>query len=146
MSQKTVYILSRYPNLENLLKKRLGDNVQFKTLWLKDFDDNSKQFLATVDNDTIEKLKDAEILIADVDLVNQFFYKLPKAKWVQTTRAGNEPLTDLVAKTGKKPNFVVTRFSGSGSSKAISDYVIANIINWERGFHNCQYNKSQRKW
>lgn len=91
-------------------------------------------------------MKDAEILVSDNNLITQVMYSLPKIKWVQSTWAGVENIMIAVAKSGRKPDYTFTRFSGAAFGRAISDYVIANIINWERNFYTCFSNKNNKMW
>lgn len=82
----------------------------------------------------MEKLFNSEIVIADFNLIAPFLNTLKKTKWIQGTWAGIDFLMPHVDPNNPPP-FKVTRFSGGIISKQLLDYVLANIVNYERNFY-----------
>ncbi|XP_055943324.1 glyoxylate/hydroxypyruvate reductase A-like isoform X2 [Argiope bruennichi] len=80
-------------------------------------------------------IKDAEVLIMDCTYLSEMLYSLPNAKWIQTTWAGLELLMGSVDRTKPPPNFTLTRYVDPYFGELMSNYVIAQIINIERGFY-----------
>lgn len=70
--------------------------------------------------------------------------KLPSLKWAQVTWAGVEKLVPNLQ--DKQINYVVTRFSSKAFGLAMSEYVIANIFNFERNQREQYKNQAQRQW
>lgn len=95
-------------------------------------------------SDAVSKLKDADILLTDTDLFVPHIDKLPSLKWVQTTWAGVNTL--VPAMRDKKLNYTVTRFSDKSFGLAMSEYVIAHIVNFERDQRQQYRNQNNRQW
>ncbi|CAG0895246.1 unnamed protein product [Darwinula stevensoni] len=99
-----------------------------------------------VPSGVIKELESAEILLADGHLLGQILYALPNLKWAQTTYAGVERIMKGFFPEKGKPTFTVTRFSGDHFGKQMSEYVLAQVVNFERKFFLCHQNQSQGKW
>lgn len=91
----------------------------------------------------MEKLLNSEIVLADFNLIAPLLYKLKKAKWLQGTWAGVDFLLPHV-NPDNPIAFKVTRFSGGTFSKQLLDYVLANIINYERNLFNLYLSQKQK--
>lgn len=94
--------------------------------------------------DTLSKLNKAEILLADCDLLIPYINKLTSVKWIQATWAGLDRLTPHIQNTPK--NYVLTRFSGEYFGLAMSEYVIAQIVNFERNQRQQYENQKLAIW
>ncbi|XP_029175955.1 uncharacterized protein LOC114944278 [Nylanderia fulva] len=94
--------------------------------------------------DTLSKLNAAEILVADCDLLVPYANKLTSVKWIQATWAGLEKFTSHVQNTER--NYVLTRFSGELFGLAMSEYVIAQIVNFERDQRQQYENQKLAVW
>lgn len=81
-------------------------------------------------DDTLPKLRNADIIVTDCDIFLPYIDKLPSLKWAQTTWAGVDKLVSNLQ--DKKVNYVLTRFSDEAFGLAMSEYVIAHIFNFER--------------
>lgn len=58
---------------------------------------------------------------------------LKNVKWVQSTWAGLDAIRPFID-TKNPPQFKLTRFSGNFFAQIMSQYVLAQMINFERGF------------
>lgn len=94
--------------------------------------------------DILSKLNAAEILLADCDLLIPYINKLTSVKWIQATWAGLDKLIPHIQNTPK--NYVLTRFSGEFFGLAMSEYVIAQIINFERDQRQQYENQKLALW
>lgn len=92
-----------------------------------------------------EQLKKSHIIIADYDLLAPYIYKLPNLKWQQGTWAGIEIFLRKV-QPNNPPPFTISRFTGKHYGTLISEYVIANIINFERAIYEISDNQKMCKW
>ncbi|XP_018370314.1 PREDICTED: glyoxylate/hydroxypyruvate reductase A-like isoform X1 [Trachymyrmex cornetzi] len=94
--------------------------------------------------DTLSKLNEAEILIADCDLLIPYANKLTSVKWVQATWAGLDKFIPHVQNTRR--DYILTRFSGESFGLAMSEYVIAQIVNYERDQRQQYENQRLAEW
>lgn len=94
--------------------------------------------------DTLSKLNTAEILIADCDLLIPYADKLTSVKWVQATWAGLDKLIPHIKHT--RINYVLTRYSGEPFGLAMSEYVVAQIVNFERDQRKQYENQRSAMW
>lgn len=92
----------------------------------------------------MSKLNAAEILVADCDLLIPYINKLTSVKWIQSTWAGLDKLAPHIQSTQK--NYVLTRFSGEFFGLAMSEYVIAQIVNFERDQRQQYENQKLSVW
>lgn len=100
-----------------------------------------------VGQEEIDDLKDAEILLSDNNFTAQVMFKLPKLKWIQSTRAGIEGIINEVKKHGSRPDFVMTRFSGVSFARIMTEFTLGQILNRERNFfYYFQLAKQQKLW
>src|SRR5687767_6706589 len=129
-----VYIASQAWNvrLKMVLEKKLP-NVIFRIAQLDNAKEAGAEAVASVlditDKD-LERLQDAEILIADNNLIPNFAHTLPRLRWLQGTYAGmNIPLAkmapDLAA--GRFPAFKATRFTGESYGQLMFEYCLSFI-------------------
>ncbi|CAL1285890.1 unnamed protein product [Larinioides sclopetarius] len=130
----SVYLISKFPNLAEHLRKFLPKEVDLIVVPLTDqvkrWDKSIK-----LSEEGKELIQDAEALVIDCTYLSELLYSLPNAKWIQTTWAGLELLMENVDKTKPPPNFVLTRYVDPYFGELMSNYVIAQIINIERGFY-----------
>lgn len=101
-------------------------------------------FFSTGQTDTLSKLNAAEILVADCDLLIPYTNKLTSVKWIQATWAGLDKFVPHVQNTER--NYVLTRFSGELFGLAMSEYVIAQIVNFERDQRQQYENQRLAVW
>ncbi|KAL7299857.1 hypothetical protein TKK_0007189 [Trichogramma kaykai] len=128
----SVAVLSTIPRLSQHLKLALP-NVSFTDV--------------PADDSTRSRLSNAEIIVADANLLIGHVGNLPTTKWVQMTWAGVEGfVAKLRDSKTTPPNFQVTRFSGQSFGYAMSEYVVAQIVNFERDQRRQYENQSRAKW
>lgn len=102
-------------------------------------------FFNTGQTDTLSKLNAAEILVADCDLLVPYANKLASSvKWIQATWAGLDQFIPHIQNTER--NYVLTRFSGELFGLAMSEYVIAQIVNFERDQRQQYENQRLAAW
>ncbi|KAJ8679573.1 hypothetical protein QAD02_015360 [Eretmocerus hayati] len=95
-------------------------------------------------DDTVSHLTKSEIVVADVDLLMPYVDKLSETKWVQATWAG---LENFVANLRNKTiAFTITRFSGIDFGYAMSEYVVSQIVNFERDQKRLYENQAKGVW
>jgi len=84
-------------------------------------------------NDNIRS--EPEVLIADNSYIGPLIYNqnLP-FKFIQGTWAGIDPILKCLDDTKELPRIPVCRFSHPIFSQLITEYVVAHVINAERGF------------
>lgn len=70
---------------------------------------------------------------------------LKHTKWVQSTWAGLDRIRPYIDKENP-PRFILTRFSGNFFGQVMSQYVLAQIINFERGFFYYNDLQKAQKW
>ena len=90
------------------------------------------------------KLKDAEVILGDPFALQENIYKLPNLKWYQSTWAGVDGLMQWVD-PGKLPSFTLTR-CGELYGPIIMQYVVGNIISYERNFRQMWTDQKEHKW
>lgn len=93
---------------------------------------------------TLSKLNSAEILIADCDLLIPYADKLTSVKWIQTTWAGLDKFIPHIQDIQR--NYILTRFSDESFGLAMSEYVIAQIVNHERDQRQQYENQKNAVW
>ncbi|GFT41511.1 hypothetical protein NPIL_166381 [Nephila pilipes] len=139
-----IYLASKFPgivdHLKNFLPKEANLIVVPLTDQVKRWDKGIK-----LSEEGKKMVKDAEILIMDCTYLSELLYDLPKAKWIQTTWAGVELLMENVDKS-KAPNFMLTRYMDSYFEELMSNYVIAQIINIERGMYMYRDEQKSTTW
>ncbi|XP_018395657.1 PREDICTED: glyoxylate/hydroxypyruvate reductase A-like [Cyphomyrmex costatus] len=94
--------------------------------------------------DTLSKLNAAEILVADCDLLIPYANNLTSVKWIQATWAGLDKFIPHVRSTRR--DYVLTRFSDESFGLAMSEYVIAQIVNHERDQKQQYENQKLAEW
>lgn len=92
-----------------------------------------------------EKLKKAEILIADFDLIGPHLYDYDRIKWIQGTWAGIDFLMPFLKQDVKLP-YLLTRYSGQHFGRIMSEYVIGCIVNHERNWNGIVKNQLNCVW
>ncbi|XP_042899447.1 glyoxylate/hydroxypyruvate reductase A [Parasteatoda tepidariorum] len=140
-----LYLVSRFPNIAEELKKCLPEEVN---LIVVPISDQSKRWDVEIilTDEELNFIKDAETLVMDSMYLSPLLYKLPKAKWVQTTWAGVEMLMQNVDKTKPSPNFTLTRYVDPYFGELMSNYVIAQIINIERDLYALHDKQKSSEW
>ncbi|KAL0099206.1 hypothetical protein PUN28_020050 [Cardiocondyla obscurior] len=94
--------------------------------------------------DTLSKLNTAEILVADCDLLIPYVNKLTSVKWIQATWAGLDKFVPHVQNMQR--SYILTRFSDESFGLAMSEYVIAQIVNYERDQRQQYENQKLTTW
>lgn len=92
----------------------------------------------------MEKLNATEILVADCDLLIPYVHNLTSVKWIQATWAGLDKFIPSIQNTER--NFILTRFSDESFGLAMSEYVIAQIVNFERDQRQQYENQRHALW
>lgn len=82
--------------------------------------------------------------MADCDLLIPYANKLTSVKWIQSTWAGLEKFIPFIQNTQR--NYILTRFSGELFGLAMSEYVIAQIVNFERDQRQQYENQKLAVW
>ncbi|XP_011065904.1 PREDICTED: probable 2-ketogluconate reductase isoform X1 [Acromyrmex echinatior] len=129
---QTIAVLSMIPRLSYHLRSQLPN------LRISNVSPGNGQV------DTLSKLNEAEILIADCDLLIPYANKLTSIKWIQATWAGLDKFIPHVQNTRR--DYILTRFSGESFGLAMSEYVIAQIVNYERDQRQQYENQRLAEW
>lgn len=79
------------------------------------------------------------------DLIGPYIYKLPNIKWMQGTWTSIDQLL-IHLQPNNPPTFTITRFTGKHFGRLMNEYVIANIINFERAFYQIADNQKLHDW
>ncbi|CAG9768658.1 unnamed protein product [Ceutorhynchus assimilis] len=124
-----VFILSKFSSSIIAKLKLLLPKVQFTEVLLSD----------------LSPLETAEIIIGDYDLVGPHLYTLPKLKWYQGTWAGLDSLWPHILKN-QLPKFPITRTSGDNFGRIMGEYVVGNIVFWERNLFKMRENQNNKLW
>lgn len=82
--------------------------------------------------------------MADCDLLIPYANKLTSVKWIQATWAGLDNFISHV-QTAQR-NYILTRFSDESFGLAMSEYVIAQIVNFERDQRRQYENQKLSVW
>ncbi|XP_077278971.1 glyoxylate/hydroxypyruvate reductase A [Temnothorax americanus] len=127
---KAVAVLSANPRLSYHLRSRLPN------LRISD--------VAPGQADTLSKLNAVEILVADCDLLIPYVNKLTSVKWIQATWAGLDKFIPHVRDARR--DYTLTRFSDESFGLAMSEYVIAQIVNHERDQRQQYENQRLAVW
>lgn len=139
-----VYLISKFPNLDIELRKYLPPGANLVVMPLPEKLKNWTEGII-LSSEQMTMIKDAEVLVIDSMYLSEMLYKLPKAKWVQTTWAGVELLASKMDKT-KPLNFKLTRYVDTYFGELMSNYVIGQIINLERGFYVYRDKQNTHEW
>ncbi|XP_019764299.2 glyoxylate/hydroxypyruvate reductase A isoform X1 [Dendroctonus ponderosae] len=91
----------------------------------------------------LSPLKEAEIIVGDYNLIAPHLYQLPKLKWVQGTWAGLDSLWPHIDRQAP-PKFPITRTSGENFGTLMREYVIANMVFWERNYFKAIENQKAK--
>ena len=96
--------------------------------------------------DPLQKLRDAEILVADRNAITPLLKNLgPKLRWLQMTCIGTETIVNQLLQ-GFTPHFTITRMSGAVSAPVMTEYVIGHIIAQEREFFKVKEEQRNHIW
>ncbi|KAK7865560.1 hypothetical protein R5R35_010098 [Gryllus longicercus] len=133
--KSTVAVISRVPKLTSHLMKVLP-SVEFRNIQLgkQGHEFNPFQPESGLPDDSLKQLQESEVIIADYNLIAPYLYCLPKARWVQGTWAGAEPIFKAYDASKPPLPFVITRFSGESFGAQMAEYVVAAVVNRERRF------------
>ncbi|CAG9859348.1 unnamed protein product [Phyllotreta striolata] len=129
MSSSVISVLTRFTNLPDALRKCVPTKI----------------FHHVENPATDTQFRQSEIIISDSDLLVNHINNLPKVKWIQTTWAGVESLTNAVDPS-EPPKFPVTRFTGKYYGHFMSEYCVAQIINFERHMKYLLENQKSKIW
>lgn len=102
-----------------------------------------------INEQDIDRLKDAKVIIADNNLIHYFAYSLPKLEWLQGTYAGVNVTFDKIKdqlNTLGSPKFVATRFTGERYGQLMHEYCLSYILSHERGFREHQRLQPTKDW
>ncbi|XP_043663390.1 glyoxylate/hydroxypyruvate reductase A-like isoform X3 [Vespula pensylvanica] len=127
---QVIAVLSTIPKLSHHLRTHLPNLIIYDVLSEKD--------------NVLSKLNKAEIMVADCDLLIPYLGKLPKLQWVQSTWAGLDYLNPFIQ--DKQFDFILSRFSDKSFGLAMSEYVITQIVNFERDQKQQYENQKNSDW
>ncbi|XP_047357552.1 glyoxylate/hydroxypyruvate reductase A-like isoform X2 [Vespa velutina] len=127
---QVIAVLSTIPKLSHHLRAHLPNLIIYDVLSEKD--------------NALSKLNKAEIMVADCDLLIPYLGKLPKLQWVQSTWAGLDNLNPFIQ--DKQFDFILSRFSDKSFGLAMSEYVITQIVNFERDQKQQYENQKNSDW
>lgn len=82
--------------------------------------------------------------MADCDLLIPYANKLTSIKWIQATWAGLDKFIPHVQNAQR--DYILTRFSDESFGLAMSEYVIAQIVNYERDQRQQYENQKLTMW
>ncbi|KAM7314797.1 glyoxylate/hydroxypyruvate reductase A isoform X2 [Ixodes scapularis] len=141
MSKRKIYVLSRVPNLGHQLTDALKDDASVVEITAK-FTTHGDE--PTIKPEVVQMLQNAEILITDTDILKDVLYELPNMKWVQLTWAGVDRLLPHLDRSKPPPTYTITRAFCFGILMA--EYVVAGIINIERGLYSYYDLQKKKEW
>ncbi|CAH1105244.1 unnamed protein product [Psylliodes chrysocephalus] len=104
-----------------------------------------KKFHNVENAETDKIFRESEIIIADNNLIALYLYDLPNIKWIQGTWAGVERIMKVV-RPGDPPKYPISRFTGKHFGVLMSEYVISQIISYERCAFEMRENQKLKKW
>lgn len=149
-SSKVVYIVSqiRPTEVKEILMKALP-SVKFQLVNVRNATPGIFYREASLGEEELSELKDAEIIIADNMFMPQIAKHCGNCKWISGTYAGVETVFNRIGQyfePGQLPKVSATRFSGKCFSKLISDYCLSYLIAVERGFLNYRSLQHTKDW
>lgn len=80
-----------------------------------------------------------------MDLLGPYMNTLANVKWIQSTWAGVDAIKSFID-IKNPPNFILTRFSGKYFAQIMSQYVLAQIVNFERRFFYYHDLQKRQEW
>nr|CAD7442295.1 unnamed protein product [Timema bartmani] len=128
-----IAVFSKVPNILRCLENVMP-NVEFVNISPD-----------AVSDAELQPLKEAEVIVADCNLLAPYLYHL-NAKWIQGTWAGVEPLLNSIDSSKPPLSYQFTRFSGRFFGIAMAEYVVSNIVNWERDYKNVYRGQCEGIW
>ncbi|KAL1441815.1 hypothetical protein MTO96_008322 [Rhipicephalus appendiculatus] len=141
MARPEIYVVSRIPNLAEHLRQAVKGRADVVEIVAK----------FTVHNDcpkikpeVVKKLQSVEILITDTHILKDILYQLPNMKLVQVTSAGVENLLPNISRSLPVPTYTIVRASCFGI--LMGEYVVAGIINFERGLYRYFELQKAKSW
>ncbi|CAN7983196.1 unnamed protein product, partial [Ixodes hexagonus] len=141
MSKQQIYVLSRIPNLGHQLTNTLKDDASVVDITAKF---TIQEGEPKIKPEVVERLQSAEILITDANILKGMLYQLPNMKWVQLTSAGVDNLLPHLDNSRPPPRYTIARATGFGVLMA--EYVVAGIINFERGLYKYYDHQKRKEW
>lgn len=83
-------------------------------------------------------------MIADAHLLIPYADKLLATKWIQATWAGLEGFSSSIKE--KNIPYIITRFTGESFGRSMSEYVVSQIVNFERDQRKQYENQKECLW
>ncbi|XP_054927068.1 glyoxylate/hydroxypyruvate reductase A-like [Dermacentor andersoni] len=141
MGRPEIYVVSRFPNLAEHLREAVKGRADVVEIIAKFtvHDDCPK-----IKPEVVKRLQSVEILITDTYILKDILYQLPKMELVQVTSAGVEKLIPNIDRSAPVPQYTIVRASCLGVLMA--EYVVAGIINFERGLYRYFELQKTRNW
>ncbi|XP_033100922.1 glyoxylate/hydroxypyruvate reductase A-like isoform X2 [Anneissia japonica] len=143
-----VTIFSEYPSICDEIK-----NVD-ATIPLQFVAVTNKQGLAfsvfdrqdpEISETAMNRLKEAEILVSDPNLLSHIYQQLPHTKWVQSTWAGQDEFFKHLDYSKPLPEFSLCKL-GQELAVPLGEYVIGRLIAHERRFYKCYEAQKAKIW
>ncbi|XP_042887425.1 glyoxylate/hydroxypyruvate reductase A-like isoform X2 [Penaeus japonicus] len=142
LARRHVYVFSVVPRLAQLVQEALPD---VQVIDVKPEGRTAGQYKKTIFTEEIERLKEAEVLLADNNFIAEITHLLPNLKWAQGTWAGVEGLIDFF-RDKPKPNFPISRMVGDSFSLLMAEYTVGRIIIHERDWFESHQNQMKSLW
>lgn len=141
MGLPEIYVVSRIPNLAEHLREAVKGRADVIEIIAKFtvHDDCPK-----IKPEVVKRLQSVEILITDTHILKDILYQLPNMKLVQVTSAGVENLLANINRSAPVPQYTIVRASCFGVLMA--EYVVAGIINFERGLYRYFELQKTKNW
>lgn len=141
MSKRLIYVLSKLPNLAQELSHALKNDASVVEITAKF---TIREGEPAIKREVVERLRSAEILVTDTHILKDILYQLPNMKWIQLTSAGVDSLLPHLDRSQPSPTYTVARATCFGILMA--EYVIAGIINFERGIYHYYDLQKKKIW
>ena len=116
-------------------------NIKFQQIRNPNYDDGNFSHPFTDEERRI--VENAEVILADSPVVAQNMELMKKAKWVHSTFAGVE---SIVSQCTSAPSFILTRQVGASFGQQMGEYVLMQILAWERNLLTIESEIKQKKW
>uniref|UniRef100_A0A023GB87 Putative glyoxylate/hydroxypyruvate reduct n=1 Tax=Amblyomma triste TaxID=251400 RepID=A0A023GB87_AMBTT len=141
MGLPEICVVSRIPNLAEHLREAVKGRAEVVEIVAKFtvHEDSPK-----IKPEVVQKLQSVEILITDTHILKDVLYQLPNMKFVQVTSAGVENLVPQIDRSLPLPKYAIVRASCFGILMA--EYVVAGIINFERGLYRYCLMQQSKEW
>lgn len=141
MARPEIYVVSRIPHLAKHLREAVKGRADVVEIVAKF---TVHEDCPKIKPEVVKKLQSVEILITDTHILKDILYQLPNMKLVQVTSAGVENLLPNINRSLPVPTYTIVRASCFGI--LMGEYVVAGIINFERGLYRYFELQKAKSW